>query len=155
YGLSGSGAPATGVAVPGRPIATPWMGLTATVETFWPRAAVRKTVRPARPPSREERRSPAVRVRFDSPAGGTASAWVPWGGSVGADLAEGQALVSFGEREVPLPFRLTLLDFRAETYPGSRRPASYESRVRIEERDGTRSEHLISMNHPLHRDGYV
>ena len=89
-------------------------------------------MRPAPLPSREERRAPAVRVRFDSPAGGTASAWVPWGESVDADLAEGAATVAFGEREVRLPFRLTLLDFRADTYPGSRRPASYESRVRVD-----------------------
>ena len=155
YALSGSGALSTGVVIPGQPISTPWMGLTATVEKFLRRAAVHKTVRPAPPPSREERRAPAVRVRFDSPAGGTASAWVPWGESVSADLAEGAASVAFGEREAPLPFRITLLDFRADTYPGSRRPASYESRVRVEERDGTRSEHLISMNHPLHHRGYI
>jgi len=143
---------------PDRPVvfAVPETRVTLVADDYAPHAEVNDgTLRPAPLPSREERRSPAVRVRFDSPAGGTASAWVPWGGSVGADLAEGQALVSFGEREVPLPFQLTLLDFRADTYPGSRRPASYESRVRIEERDGTRSEHLISMNHPLHRDGYV
>jgi ResB-like family len=155
YALSGSPAPEIGSVRTGQPIATPWMGLTATVDTLVPHAAARKSVRPAPPPAREERRTPAVRVRFDSPAGGTAAAWVPWGESVGADLAEGTALVSFGEREVRLPFRLTLLDFRADTYPGSRRPASYESRVRVEEADGTRSEHLISMNHPLHHRGYI
>jgi len=104
---------------------------------------------------RDEQRSPAVHVRFDSPKGGTASEWVAWGDSVGADLAEGPASVSFGDAQKRLPFRLTLLDFKAVNYPGSRRPASYESRVRIEEPDGTASEHLISMNHPLHRDGYV
>jgi hypothetical protein len=155
YALSGSGATATGVAVPGRPIVTPWMGLTATVEKFLARATVIKNVRPAALPIRDERRSPAVRVRFDSPAGGTASAWVPWGESVSADLAEGAAWVAFGEREAPLGFRITLLDFRAGTYPGSRRPASYESRVRVDEPDGSRSEHLISMNHPLHHRGYI
>jgi ResB-like family protein len=134
----------------------PGTKVTLVAEDYAPHAEVREAVvRPAAAPSREERRTPAVRVRFDSPAGGTAAAWLPWGGSVGADLAEGAAAVSFGEREVPLPFRLTLLDFRADTYPGSPRPASYESRVRIEETDGTTSEHLISMNHPLHHRGYI
>jgi len=155
YALSGSGATPAGPVTLGQAIATPWMGLTATVEKLLPHAVARRTVRPAAPPAREERRTPAVRVRFDSPAGGTAPAWVPWGGSVGADLAEGEATVSFADREVRLPFRLTLLDFRADTYPGSRRPAGYESRVRIEEADGTRAEHVISMNHPLHHRGYV
>lgn len=136
-------------AVPGTPV-------TVVADDYAPHAEVSGgTVRPAPLPSREERRAPAVRVRFDSPAGGTASAWVPWGESVDADLAEGAATVTFGEREVPLPFRLTLLDFRADTYPGSRRAASYESRVRVDEPDGSRSEHLISMNHPLHHRGYI
>lgn len=156
YALHGAmAAPTIGNVTVGAPVATPWMGLSATVEKVLPRAAAHKAVRPARPPSREERRTPAVRVRFDSPRGGTASSWVPWGGSVGADLAEGPAAISFGEREVALPFRVTLLDFRADTYPGSRRPASYESRVRVDEADGATSEHLISMNHPLHHRGYV
>ena len=152
---SETAAPATGPITLGAPIATPWMGLSATVEKLLPHAGTRKTVRPAAIPAREEQRTPAVRVRFDSPAGGTAAEWLPWDGSVGADLDEGAAAVSFGERELPLPFRLTLLGFRTDTYPGSRRPASYESRVRIEETDGTTSDHLISMNHPLHHRGYI
>jgi cytochrome c biogenesis protein ResB len=74
---------------------------------------------------------------------------------VGADLAEGQSAVAFGDREEALPFHIALLEFRADTYPGSRRPAGYSSRVRIDEADGRSSEHLISMNHPLHHAGYV
>ncbi len=147
--------PVIGQLSPGRAIETPWMGLTVTVDRLLPHATVRRTVAPATAPAREERRVPGVRVRFDSPAGGTASEWIPWGESVGAELAEGPASVSFGEAQAALPFRITLLEFKAATYPGSRRPASYESRVRIDEPDGRTSEHLVSMNHPLHRDGYV
>jgi len=156
YALAREGASAlTGAIERGRAIATPWMGLRLTVDAVLPRAAVHRTIVPAPAPEREERRAPAVHVRFDSPQGGTASEWVPWGESLDASLAEGAASVSFGEAQRALPFRVTLLEFKAKTYPGSRRPASYESRVRIEETDGTASEHLISMNHPLHRDGYV
>jgi hypothetical protein len=147
--------PIVGAVTVGAPIATPWMGLSITVERLFPSAVLRRKVAPAAPPAREERRLPAVRVRFGSPAGGTASEWVPWGETLTADLAEGPATVSFADRAVALPFRITLLDFRSETYPGSRMPATYESRVRLEEPDGATSEHLISMNHPLHHRGYV
>jgi hypothetical protein len=156
YALHGKKtAAAAGAVIVGSPIATPWMGLHVTVEKVLPRAAVRQVVRPVDSPPREERSAPAVRVRFDSPGHRTAPEWVPWQGRFDVHLEEGHAFVSFAEREVPLPFRVTLLDFRAETYPGSRRPASYESRVRVEEMGGSTSEHLISMNHPLHRQGYV
>jgi hypothetical protein len=156
YALGRAGeSPVVGEATVGRPIATPWMDLKVTAEQVLPHAIVRRRVAPAAAPDREEGRLPAVRVRFDSPEGGTASEWVPWGESLGADLAEGAAIVSFGERQAELPFAITLLDFEKKTYPGSNMPASYESRVRVQERDGTPSLHLIAMNHPLHHRGYV
>jgi cytochrome c biogenesis protein ResB len=98
---------------------------------------------------------PRLHVRFDSPAGGTASAWLAWGDSLRADLAEGPVSVTFGDRQAPMPFRIALLEFRSDKYPGSRMAATYESRVRLDEPDGTSSEHVISMNHPLHHRGYV
>src|SRR6202008_533840 len=54
-----------------------------------------------------------------------------------------------------LPFTVTLEDFRSETYPGTQMAATYESRVRIEDPELGVSEHLISMNHPLHYRGYI
>ena len=58
-------------------------------------------------------------------------------------------------RESTLPFRVTLLDFHSETYPGSRMAATYESRVRVEDPEQGAFERTISMNHPLHHRGYT
>ena len=54
-----------------------------------------------------------------------------------------------------LPFEVALLEFRSERYPGSRMPATYESRVRVDDPEYGSSEHLIGMNRPLHYRGYV
>jgi cytochrome c biogenesis protein ResB len=56
---------------------------------------------------------------------------------------------------VPLPFQVTLLEFRSEHYPGSRMPATYESLVRVDDAERGSSEYLIGMNRPLHYRGYV
>jgi ResB-like family len=60
-----------------------------------------------------------------------------------------------GPPQVAMPFEVTLLRFRSEKYPGSRMAATYESRVRIDDPDRGISEHLISMNNPLHYRGYI
>ena len=54
-----------------------------------------------------------------------------------------------------LPFRVTLLRFRSEKYPGSNMPATYESFVRVDDPQRGTSEHHISMNNPLHYRGYI
>jgi len=62
---------------------------------------------------------------------------------------------SGGPPQVVMPFQVTLLRFRSEKYPGSNMAATYESRVRIDDPERGVSEHLISMNNPLHYRGYI
>jgi hypothetical protein len=50
---------------------------------------------------------------------------------------------------------VTLLQFKSEKYPGSAMPATYESRVRVDDPEAGASEHRISMNNPLHYRGYI
>ena len=54
-----------------------------------------------------------------------------------------------------LPFRVTLLKFNNESYPGSRMAATYESAVRIDDPELGSFETLVSMNRPLHHRGYI
>ncbi|WP_269524991.1 cytochrome c biogenesis protein [Coraliomargarita parva] len=50
----------------------------------------------------------------------------------------------------PLPFRMTLLDFRHDRYPGTEIPNNFSSLIGIEDTDtGESREVLIKMNHPL------
>jgi hypothetical protein len=58
-------------------------------------------------------------------------------------------------KERPVPFQLSLKDFRKIDYPGTNRPASFESDVRLHDTtDHFTIEKTISMNKPLDYKGY-
>jgi len=65
------------------------------------------------------------------------------------------ASLAYRAPEAALPFRVTLLRFNNESYPGSRMASTYESTVRIDDPEQGTFETLIAMNHPLHHRGYI
>ena len=148
------GTPSAGRCIVGETIATPWMGLTVRVDRVL-RAAVRHRVATRLPlPAREEDRTPGVRLRLET-GGASAHQWVGFSETEDLALGDEQAHVGYGRTDTTLPFRITLLDFKSETYPGSRMAATYESRVRVDDAELGTSVHQISMNHPLHYRGYT
>jgi hypothetical protein len=155
YELVAQRSPAfSGVVELGRPIQTPWMQMTVTVDRLLRRAAMRRVVIRAASPPREEDRRPAVRVRLEG-AGTSEPEWLAWGESRAVQLGDGRAELAYVPARAALPFRVTLLQFRSEKYPGSAMAATYESRVRVDDPATGPSEHLISMNRPLHHRGYI
>jgi hypothetical protein len=63
--------------------------------------------------------------------------------------------VSFGSKEIPLPFKIKLLDFQLDRYPGSMSPASYASEVElIDDEKGIHMPYRIYMNNILEHRGY-
>ena len=155
YVLAAAKAPvASGVVEMGEPIQTPWMQMTVTVDRLLRRATMRRVVVRATPPAREEERRPAVRVRLDG-AVATEPEWLAWGDDRVVHGAAGSARLAWVPAEVALPFRVTLLQFKSEKYPGSAMAATYESRVRLEDPETGVSEHVVSMNNPLHHRGYI
>lgn len=63
--------------------------------------------------------------------------------------------VAFGSKEIPLPFKIKLLDFQLDRYPGSMSPASYASEVElIDEEEGIHMPYRIYMNHILEHRHY-
>jgi hypothetical protein len=156
FGATGtSGPPRTGVVELGQPLDTGWPGLGVTVDRFHPRAAARRTVAPAPVPKKEDRRNAAVRLRLESPSGATEPEWLLWGELRGVRLGDQAATLAYRHPEAALPFRVTLLRFNNESYPGSRMASVYESTVRIDDPEQGTFETLISMNHPLHHRGYI
>lgn len=107
------------------------------------------------PPAKDQRRMPAVKVRLEGAFGRTVSEWLPWGASRSLATPWGAATLAYRYPELQVPFRVTLLKFRSEKYPGSTMAATYESWVRVEDPERGVSEHHISMNNPLHYRGYV
>jgi hypothetical protein len=142
-----------GPATVGQAVATPWMELKLIPDRLLRRAHPVRIVTRA-PLPKDGGRRPAVKVRLEG-AVAASSDWAVWEEPVRLPTPAGEAVVAYGAPESALPFRVTLLDFRSETYPGSNRPATFESLVSVEDRQGGRSEHLIAMNHPLHYRGYT
>jgi hypothetical protein len=138
----------------GAPVETPWMELTMSAERVLKAAERVRVVTHAQPGRGDDARRPAFKVRLEG-AVTASSDWVVWGEPRVIDTSRGAVTVAYGPAQAPLPFRLTLLDFESQRYPGSDRPATYESRVRVDDPAGGRSEHLIAMNRPLHYGGYT
>ncbi len=140
---------------PGVEIATPWMGMKFSVLRALERAEFRRDVAETSAPVKLENRLPALKAHLEGPQGRSPSFWLVWGEPQSLRLEEGEAQVAFAAPQLSLPFQVTLLDFTSEKYPGSRMAATYESRVRIDDPEQGASEHLVSMNRPLHYRGYT
>ena len=149
------GAPRTGVVTPGQPVDTGWPALGFTVDQYLPSAAGARTVNPQTPPAKEDRRQAAVKVRLEGPKGRSEPHWLLYGEQRPMAAGSDSALVAWRAPEVSLPFKVTLLRFNNESYPGSRMASTYESTVRVEDPEKGTFETLISMNHPLHHRGYI
>ncbi len=154
-GNASGGAPRSGIVTPGEPIATGWPGLAITVDRFLPAGALARSIEPATPPAKEERRRPAVRLHLESPSARGEPQWVPWGEQRSLSIGDKTASISYRPPAKALPFRVTLLRFNNESYPGSSMAATYESTVRVDDPEQGPFEALISMNHPLHYRGYI
>jgi len=63
--------------------------------------------------------------------------------------------ISYGAKKIELPFRIKLLDFQLDRYPGSMSPASYASEVElIDDEEGIHIPYRIFMNNILEHRGY-
>lgn len=77
------------------------------------------------------------------------------GETVSVKIGKNEFLVSYGAKEVVLPFELKLRDFQLERYPGSNSPSSYASEVTlIDKEKNINEEHRIFMNNILEHRGY-
>jgi hypothetical protein len=156
YGLTtAAGQTTRGTVEVGRPIETPWMGMKVVVDRFLEKATARRTVSPAPVPEKEERRLSAVKVRLEGPGGRTEPEWVVWTEARKVAWAGGSATLAYRAPEVALPFRVRLLRFNSDKYPGTNMAATYESWVEVDDPERGISEHHISMNHPMHYRGYI
>jgi hypothetical protein len=150
-----SGATKTGAVAAGQPVPTGWPAMGVTVDRFLPQARLVRTVKPETPPAKEERRQAAVRLHLEGPGGKSEPEWVLWGERVRVAYGDQAASLAYRSPEAELPFKVTLLKFNNEPYPGSRMASTFESTVRVEDAESGTFETLISMNHPLHHRGYI
>ena len=63
--------------------------------------------------------------------------------------------IAYGSKEIKLPFKIKLLDFQLDRYPGSMSPASYASEVMLIDKEmGINMKYRIYMNHILEYRNY-
>lgn len=103
--------------------------------------------RPLMAPKESSARIPALSLSLETD-GGTSRRISLDGNRPMAGLDAGRGLL-LRRAVLPLPFSVELISFHREDHPGSTRPKSFESRVRIQEPGNPPREALIRMNHPL------
>jgi hypothetical protein len=156
FGTQGDTGPVTtGVATLGQPLSLPLGAASVTIDQYLEKGARRRVVTPITPPAKEERRISAVKVRLEGKGEKSESDWLAFTDSRRFTVAGGPVAVAYRAPEVALPFRVTLLRFNSDKYPGSNMAATYESFVRVDDPENGPSEHHISMNHPMHYRGYI
>ena len=154
----------------GKEIATGWMGnLTVTAEEFYPHAAVKRTFTPESNMSESEEAVPAIQVEImsspnaligdpvDSRFRGNdkKTLWLRQGVREEISAGNSKYYLMVGQKKIPAGFKLMLRDFRMEQYPGTDRPASFESDVTLKDDSrGLVKDVTISMNKPLAYRGY-
>jgi len=139
----------------GSAVPTGWAAIGVAVDRFLPQARMVRTVKAETPPAKEARRQAAARLRLEGPQGRSEPEWVLWGERVRVAYGGQPASLAYRSPEAALPFKVTLLRFNNEPYPGSSMASTFESTVRVEDPEQGTFETLISMNHPLHHRGYI
>jgi cytochrome c-type biogenesis protein CcsB len=70
-------------------------------------------------------------------------------------LGDTKLTLSYGPKNVPIPFTLKLVDFQLDRYPGSNSPSSYASEVvLLDKQKGIEEPFRIYMNHILNHRGF-
>lgn len=139
-------------AEPGAETPLGWMDLTYKIENYYPHAERVQKFVPVSETSQED--SPALELEVKTPAA-PEKFWIGQGMRQVLTIGGRKYDFVFGEKKISAGFKLTLKDFRVENYPGTDRPASFESDVILkDDARGVVQNTTISMNKPLVYRGY-
>jgi len=133
---------------------TGWMDFKFRVEDYFPHTRLISRFHEEPVSSQAEEYLSAVEIEL-SRQGEKKSFWLGQGDTQSAALGGRTFQIIYGMKTKPLGFRITLKDFRVENYPGTGRPAGFESDVTVkDDSTGTVREVNIRMNQPLRYRGY-
>ncbi|MBI3312788.1 MAG: cytochrome c biogenesis protein ResB [Candidatus Omnitrophica bacterium] len=135
-------------------VATGWMDLKFRVEQYLPHAQRNRVFTPESNQAEGEEVFPALQLQLENESE-KKTLWIGQGLREAVEMGENRYLFLYGQKRIPAEFRLKLKDFRVENYPGTSKPASFESDViLIDDMRGTTREANISMNEPLVHRGF-
>ena len=132
-------------------IQTGWRDISVQVLQMFNRAQVLKKIKPA---ENNAGGSFAVRLIQDD-TGKTENYWLTENRPAVVRTKNGSLRLALEPVKAPLPFELTLKDFRKTDYPGTKSPASFESDVNLfDHAKKITVEKTIRMNQPLDWEGW-
>ncbi len=144
----------TGKVILGEEILTGWMDLTFRVDEFFPHAQESRKFTLEPNTTKKDDAVSAIRLEIIK-EGEKKEAWLGQGVPEKIDFQGKPYALLYGQKRVPLGFRLSLRDFRIEHYPGTNNPASFESDVTLrDDFHATQRDTTISMNKPLIHRGF-
>ncbi len=133
---------------------TGWMDFKFRVEKYYPHAEARNEFKEEPVNSQAEDHLSSLEIELEK-NGEKKSFWLGQGDRETVNFGGEFFQMVYGLRTVPVGFRLELKDFRVENYPGTNRPASFESDVILkDDATGTVRDVNIRMNHPLKYRGF-
>jgi len=140
-------------AAPGKPVDTPFEGMSFEIGRFLEHARINQVVEPLQTAGEEP--MPALQLVVTAPAG-TDRFWLRKFDSRQIDLGGTTYLLQYADKTLPLGFNLRLDKFRIDTYPGTERPRSFQSHVTfLDPASGREQGQVISMNNPAGHGGYT
>ena len=144
----------SGTITVGEEIDTGWKGILFRIDKFYDKAKLTETIVEGNEDSTGHN-SPVIHLRLEKNTDKT-EANVIYNTPKVLTLGSEQCVVHFGQKQIPMGFTLQLLDFRAPHYPGTNRPSSFESDVKmIDPVKQIEHKQRIYMNNPLYYNGYI
>lgn len=137
--------------VVGQKIQPGWKGnVTFFLEEVISDATIFTSYKPARVQHGPQAPTSAIHVSLSPEV----QVWLGLGDRAVLHLDRQEVEIGYFPKRIILPFSVRLDRFTVEHDPGTLSPAAYSSRVTVFGKTG-QSEALISMNEPLHQDGYT
>jgi hypothetical protein len=155
--IPASGNPTTGAIEIGKPFDPGWGMVSVQIDRFYETALINEKIIDGGTHNHANHspNNPLIKFRLEKGSDnidGYASYNTPKTMTIGSE----QYVVNFGRKSVPIGFTLQLLDFRAPRYPGTNRPASFESDVKVvDAANQFEHEQRIFMNNPLYYNNFV
>ncbi|HVZ79398.1 MAG TPA: cytochrome c biogenesis protein ResB [bacterium] len=141
---------------PGQAYATGWMDMQFRVREFLPSAQPESTFLPL-PLDSQKDLTPALHYEFLKGAEHE-QGWLGYQDQPVSFLLpdKGYFSMAYGPQRLNLPFAIHLTHFEVGFDPGTEKAASYTSEINyIDPEQGVQTPYVISMNHPLHYQGYT
>ncbi len=138
----------------GKELETGWMDFKFKVDQYQEHANIKKDFSPLPPSSQNIEAIPAVLAEFSN-SEERKILWLEQGEIQHVPLGGSNYHVLYGLKTKPMGFQVELENFEIEHDPGTNRPASFKSLVRlIDPSVGMEREQVIQMNEPLKYRGF-